>query len=186
MIRRDASALIGLKEMPEPGGDLLRLVAVQLRDDGLRRVAAGLVLDARVQVLGVLAHDHDVDVVVARADAGVVLARAHAGVELELMPERDVHGAEARADRRRDRALEGDAVPLDRLEGLVRERRARFLHDVDARLADVPVELDARRFENAPGGLGQLRARPVSGNQRDAMGHERGGSYLCTVESPVR
>ena len=110
MIRSEAASLIGLTEMPEPRGDLLRLERVQRRDDLLGGVRPGLVLDSGVQVLGVLADDDDVDVLVARAHARVRLAGAQACVQLELVAERDVDRAEARADRRRDRALEGDAV----------------------------------------------------------------------------
>ena len=64
---------------PRAGGDLLRLQAVQRLDDRVRVLASGLVLDPRVQVLGVLADDDDVDVLVARADPGYVLqGRRHA------------------------------------------------------------------------------------------------------------
>ena len=166
--------------------DLLRLEAVQRRDDLLGRFAARLVLDARVQVLGVLAHDDDVDAVVARADARIRLAGADAGVELELVAERDVHGAEAGADRGRDRALERGPVPPDRLERVVGQRSPRFFHHVHAGLADVPLELDPRRLEDAPRRLRELGARPVSGDKRHAMGHERGGSYLRTRGIPLR
>ena len=45
------------------------------------------------------------------------------------------------------------------------------LHDVDPGLADVPVERDARRLEDAAGRLGELRPGPVAGNEGDSMGH---------------
>ena len=86
---------------------------------------AGLVLDPGVEVLGVLADDDEVDVVVAGAHARVRLARPQAGVEPELVAQRDVDRAEAGADRRRDRALERDLVRLDRGERLLGQRRAR-------------------------------------------------------------
>jgi len=56
-------------------------------DDGLRVLAPGLVLDAGVEVLGVLADDDEIDLLVARADARVGLARTEAGVETELVVE---------------------------------------------------------------------------------------------------
>ena len=65
MIRSDASGLIGLIEMPGARRDLLRLHPVQHRDHLGGFGAARLVLDARVQILGVLANDDEVDVVVA-------------------------------------------------------------------------------------------------------------------------
>ena len=83
-----------------------------------------LVLDPRVEVFGVLADDHEVDVVVARAHALVGLARTEAGVEAELVAQRDVDRAEPVADRRRDRPLQRDLVLLDRRERLLGQRRA--------------------------------------------------------------
>ena len=92
------------------GRDLLRLQLVQLRDHVLRVGGARLVLDAGVEVLGVLADDDEVDVVVAGAHALVGLAGPQARVEAELVAQRHVDRAEAGADRRRDRALERDLV----------------------------------------------------------------------------
>ena len=153
------------------GGDLLRLQLVELADHllGLRR--ARLVLDPGVEVFGVLADEHEVDAVVARAHALVGLAGTEAGVEAELVAERHVDGAEAGADRGRDRPLQRHLVLLDRRERLLGERRAGRLHHVDAGLLHVPAELDAGRLEDAAGRLGQLGPRPVAGNQRHAVRH---------------
>ena len=74
------------------------------------------VLDAGVEVLGVLADDHEVHVLVARLEALHRAGRAQVRVQAEHLAERDVDAAEARADGRRDRALEGDLVAPDRLE----------------------------------------------------------------------
>src|SRR5581483_382462 len=116
-----------------------------------------LVLDAGVEILGVLPDDDQVDVVEAAADAGVALARAHLGVHVELLPERDVDRAEAAADRRRDRALERASRLAYRLEDVGWQRVAAVLvHDVGARLAHVPLELGAGRLENAARRLRQL------------------------------
>src|SRR5262249_61140820 len=101
---------------------------------------------------------------------------AKTGVELELVAERDVHRAKPGTDRRRDRTLEGDSVLFDRLERLPRERRARFLHHVDAGLADVPVQIDTRRLEHALRRLRELRPGPVSWNEGEAVGHRPGRS----------
>src|SRR5919109_3274799 len=77
-------------------------------------VGALLVLDPGIEVFGVLADNDEIDVVEARAHAHVALARPHLGVEVECLPQGDVDRAEAAADRRRDRALEGDSVLPDR------------------------------------------------------------------------
>src|SRR6266516_3643237 len=59
----------------DPGQELLRLGRPLL------------VLDAHVQVLGVLANDHEVDVREAGSDSWVGLARPHLGVEVEALAE---------------------------------------------------------------------------------------------------
>ena len=61
MIRSDAAAADRLHGDPGAGGDLFRLEGVERVDDLSRRFGARLVLDARVQVFGVLADDHEID-----------------------------------------------------------------------------------------------------------------------------
>ena len=138
-------------------------------------LGALLELDARVEVFRVLADDDEVDARVAGADALVALARAHLAVEVEGLAERDIDAAEARSDRRRDRALERDAVLLDRLQNVVGKRVAAVLvHDVGARPLHVPVELDAGGVEDPARCLGKLRPGAVAGNEGHAMSHGRG------------
>ena len=185
MIRSEPSGLSGLIEIPELPQDLLLLAGVEEVDHGVRVVGARLELDPGVEVLGVLADDDEVDALVARAHARVRLAGPDARVEAELVAQRDVHGAEPGADRRRDRALERDAVALDRLERLLRERRPGLLHHVDARLLDVPLERDAGRLEDAARRLGELGAGSVAGN-RGSPCATSGGRIVAGPGSPVR
>ena len=168
------------------GGDLLRLEPVQLGDHAFGVVGAGLVLDPGVEILGVLAHDHEIDVVVARAHAEVRLARAQAGVEPELVAERDVDRAEAGADRRRDRPLQRDLVRLHRGERLLGQRRPGRLHHVDAGLAHIPVELDSGRLEHAARRLGQLGPGAVARDESHAVCHSGGGGYSSGRSQLVR
>ena len=89
---------------------------------GLRRALRPL--DAGVDVLGVLAEDHDVHqlgTLDRRRHALEVAHRAHAGVEVEHLAQRHVQAADAAADRRGQRPLDGDLVVLDRLERVVRQ-----------------------------------------------------------------
>ena len=91
-------------------------------EDLLRLGRAGLVLDAGVDVFGVLAEDHHVDLlrVLHRRRHALELAhRAQADVEVEHLAQRDVQRADAAADRRRQRALDADEVLAERLDGLV-------------------------------------------------------------------
>src|SRR5205807_9520241 len=85
-------------------------------------VAAALELDAAVDVLGVFAEDHHVDLVgplVGRLDALEVADRPDAGVQVKANAQVDVDAAEAAADRRGQWAFEADAVILERLEGII-------------------------------------------------------------------
>ena len=191
-MRRVPVIEIGLIEMPASRWRSVPPLASIHAISSLRVVRALLVLDAGVEVLGVLAHDHEVDVVEARADARVGLARAHLRVEVEALAQADVDRAEAAADRRRDRALERDPVAPDRVERLVGQRVAAVRrHHVLARLADVPVELDAGRLEHAARRLGELGAGAVAGDEHDpcATGRDSsGGRRSCTrwQRSPPR
>ena len=88
---------------------------------GLRRALGQL--DAGVDVLGVLAEDHDVHqlrVLDGRRRALEVAHRPHAGVQIEHLAQRHVQAADAAAHRRRQRPLDGDLVLLDRFERVVR------------------------------------------------------------------
>ena len=81
-------------------------------------------LDAGVDVLGVLAEDdhvHQLGTLDRRRRALEVAHRAHARVEVEHLAQRHVQAADAAAHRRRQRALDGDLVVLDRLDGVVRQ-----------------------------------------------------------------
>jgi len=48
-----------------------------------------------------------------------------------------------------------------------------LVHRVGARILHVPVELDAGGLEDAPGGLRQLGAGSVAGDQYDSVCHGR-------------
>jgi len=130
-----------------------------------------LELDAGVQVLGVLAHDHDVGLGEAGAHPGVALAGADAGVEVELLAQEHVDAAKARADRGCGGSLDADAVALDRVQGAVGERRALLGVDVLAGGLLVPVELHPGRLEHAPGRLDELGAGAVAGDEGHGVRH---------------
>ena len=145
---------------------LLQEAAQVLR---LRRVL--LELDPGVQVLGVLPDDHDVGLGEAGADALIGLAGTDARVEVELLAQEHVDRAKARAHGRGGGALDAHPVALDRLQRAVRERRALLGVDVLPGRLLVPVELDAGGLQHAAGGLDELRAGAVAGDDRDVVCH---------------
>ena len=74
------------------------------------------VLQAGVEIFGVLPHDDQIDPRVAGWNVGNVRDRPQIGEEIERLAQSDVHAHEAAADRRGDRPFERDFVADDRLE----------------------------------------------------------------------
>ena len=76
--------------------------------DGLDRVVVHLVFDADVQVFRVFAEGDNVDVREGRRHGGIRFGRTDVGVQIVFVAQRDVKGAEALADRRRNRRFQQD------------------------------------------------------------------------------
>ena len=88
--------------MPAVGADVPAEGVVQELDELLRLGRALLDLEAGVDVLGVLAEDHHVDllgVLHRRRDTREPAHRPQADVEVEDLAQRDVEAADAAADR---------------------------------------------------------------------------------------
>ena len=107
-IRSEPNTEIGLIEMPECSRSWMPSSSSMKRAQCLGVLGVHLELDAGVEVLGVLADDHEVGLGEAGAHALVGLARPHAGVEVELLAQQHVDRAEAGAHRRGGRALDAD------------------------------------------------------------------------------
>src|SRR5258708_37888733 len=104
---------------------------------------AAFELETGVDVLGVLAHDHEVKVVAKVARALVGLDGADEREQVELLAERHVDASKPTADRRRYRAFESDLVFANRGEHVLGKRRSEFGDRGCAGLLDVPIELNA-------------------------------------------
>ena len=119
MLERETNDALGpgdrdrLDRDPAVGSDLLLLHAVEEVDDLLRVRRAFLVLDAGIEVFGVLADDGYVGSREGARDAGVVLARPQAGVQVELRAQRNVNASETGPDGGRDGALDRNLVLAD-------------------------------------------------------------------------
>jgi hypothetical protein len=170
--QRHAPPPLAPRQLERVAHDPLRAVA---RDDGDRLGGAAprphVVLDARVDVLGVLAHHDEIDAAEARRHAGQSPRRAHVGVEVEALPERHVHRAKTLAHRRGERPLERHAVRLDRRHRRLGERIAQLVDGAHAGELLVPRELGAHRVERAQRGVGDLGADPVAAQERDPRRH---------------
>ena len=121
---------------------------------------AGFPLDADVNVFGVLAEDDDVHalgMLHGRRHAGEIAHGPHAGVEIEHLAQGHVERADAAADRRRQRALDGDAEVADGLDGVLRQPFLELVErlfageDLEPRdLALAAIGLLDRGVKNAP------------------------------------
>mmetsp|Transcript_10786 Transcript_10786/g.32062 ORF Transcript_10786/g.32062 Transcript_10786/m.32062 type:complete len:323 (+) Transcript_10786:437-1405(+) len=125
-----------------------------------------LVLQTRVLSLGVLANGHQVDIVVSRLVARDRHARPHVGVQIQLLAQGQIERPETLSNRGRHRALQADAVLLDRLEVLQRYHRVGAGVDRLANNLLVPSDRHAGGVEDLLHGLGDVRANAVAGEER--------------------
>ena len=134
-----------------------------------RSIAALLELNARIEVFGVFAHDHQVNILIAPACSWNGQNRTKACEQAQRLSQRNVHAAKARSDRRRDRAFDSNLISLDGFNGLIRQGGSALFHRAHAGFGDFPLDLRARRFQNALHGGRSLYADTIAWNQRDRM-----------------
>ena len=141
------------------------------------------VLEAGVEIFGVLAHHDEVDALEPARNARQRARRTEVGVELELLAELDVDRLEALPHGCRDRSLEGDLGAADRVEHGVGQRLAAERHRFGAGEVAVPVELRAGGFEDAHGRRGDLGADAVAREQGDGThGSHVGNGSRCRID----
>jgi hypothetical protein len=144
----------------------------------------GTIWCSRVEILRVLADDHQIDVREARLHAGKVLDRPEVRVQIQRLAQADVDAREALRDRRRDRAFESDLVAADRIEQRARQRLAVALERGDPRVVPLPVDVDSRGFEDPDDGRGHFGADSIAGDQRDCVAHWLRKSLIPNLRIP--
>lgn len=163
-------AAVGEGEAKGEAGDALRLGA---GDDleGLDDAGDGLVLEARVLALGVLADDAQVDVLVARLVAGDVLDEGDGGVNVELLAHGDVEALVAGAgDGGVEDALEAELVALEGLYRLAEGGLGAVAALLDARDLDLlPLDGDVVGLEEGLDRLGDFGADAITGDEGDCV-----------------
>ncbi len=167
---RHFAAPLAPRELEGVAGDARRsLLGDDL--DALDDAGDDDVLDARVEVFRVLAHDDEVEFGVARRHVRQRPHGAQVGVEVERLPEPDVDRGEALADGRRDGAFERNPVALDGFEQVFGERRAELFERLRARVVRLPAHVHARRLDDAHDRRRDLRPDAVARNECDSMWH---------------
>src|SRR5690554_918902 len=146
-------------------------------DDLLGFVALGPPLDAGIDVFGIFAEDDHIAFLglFDRARHALEPAhRAHACVQVKLLAKRDVQRAKPPADRRGQRALDGDQALANRVEGRLRKPLTGDLlgllpgiNLLPLNLALAAVGLLDRSVENPLGRRPDIRADSVSLNKRN-------------------
>ena len=118
----------GLDADARVGADLflaaLQQIVVQERDQPRRVLRAFFEFDARIHIFSVFAEDDDIELFRMLHRAGhalVVLHRPHAGIEVENLAQSHIERADAAANGRGERALDGDAQIARRGYRVVRQ-----------------------------------------------------------------
>jgi hypothetical protein len=162
------------------GGDLAAPVLLRVFEGVARDAGAGglghhlealhdagrhPVLDARVEALGVLPEDHQVDSVEGHRQPGDGPDRPHTGEQVQGLAELYVGAAEAAADGCGDGPLERHSDAPDGIQDRVRDRGPILRDDLGAGLQALPGDPYPGGLDDSQRGLGDLRANSVSGDQ---------------------
>ena len=146
-----------------PGG----LAGDQL--DRLNNTVHNDVLDARVFTLGVLTDEHSVDVVVGGLVSLDALAGTHVGEQVEGPSEGKIERDVALANGSSERALEGDKVALDGLDGGVGNDGLAVLVEGGGDIDRLPLDGDVGGAVDVLDGLRDLRANAVALDQGNGV-----------------
>jgi len=175
------------------GGDAPAVLAAGVRERELRDSRGGGcrddlqalddawdddVLESGVQILGVLAHDDEIDAGESRGDAGQVGDRPDIGKEVELLAQRDVDARKALADRSGARSLEGDRVTRDRVEQIARQRLSGLVERRDSGVLAVPGDAGAGGVEDRDHRGSHFGPDPVTGNECECVRRVRHAAAL--------
>ncbi len=131
-----------------------------------------LMLQAGVQVFGVLADDDQIDVLEAGPEAREILHRTKIGVKIQSLTKSHVDAPRSASDGRGHRTFEAYAIAAHGLDSFFIEYAAGIGGaGCCASVNLFPVDLDAGRFQDAAGGAGNLGADSFAGQKRDFVSH---------------
>src|SRR2546430_5955418 len=136
---------------------------------------AGFPLDADVNVLGILAEDEHIHFFRFANRGRHALKIAHgafAGIKVQKLAQRDVQGAYAAADGRRQRPFDGNTKITDRVDGVIRQPLVEGLKSFLAsenfepgHAASAAISVVHSRIEHPPRRLPDVTSRAISFNE---------------------
>lgn len=129
--------------------------------DGLNDTVNNNVLDAGVFTLGVLTDQNNVNVIVRGLVACNGLAGTEVGEKVECAPEGEVKRDVALADGCGERALEGDVVALNAVDGCVGDDGLSVL-ELGSDIAELPLDWRVGGREDVLDGLCDLGTNTVT------------------------
>src|SRR5579863_232983 len=135
------------------------------------------VLEAGVEILSVLTHHDEVEIVKGRADTRQLFHRPEVGVEVELLAQRHVEALVSAAHGRRQRAFEPHPGAPQRLDHRVKAGIFRAPPDHRRHFALLPLDIGARGFEQSKGGGGYFGSDAVARNESYDRRGRRGVSH---------
>ena len=128
--------------------------------------------DAGIKPFGILAHDHQVDVLITRFDPGQILDRPQIGIEIESLAQLDIDAAKSFAHRRRHRPFESDLGLVERIHQRPRDGRPMFFQSLGAGQMGIPINFCAGGFDDFQCRLDYFGTDPIARNQRNFMRHD--------------
>ena len=130
---------------------------------GFAILADGLA-QSGIDAFDVFPHGHDVHVVIAGLHPGNGQGRAHVGEQVEGLAQGHVHGREAAAYRRGDRAFQGQAVAAEHCQGFFRYQIQPFVQGGLPGNGIFEFKAAIQGFQYPHRGIHDIRSDSVAGN----------------------
>ena len=123
-----------------------------------------LMFQSRIEIFGVLAKDHHVDVYihVARLHARQRADGADVGKQVHLLAKRYIDAGKAAADGSGDRALEADARAVQRFQQVWRKHLPGLHDDFGGEFHALPIDLYASGINGANGCIGHFGTNAIT------------------------
>src|SRR2546422_303225 len=128
-------------------------------------------LQARIEILGVLTHDDNVDIVKTGFDSRQVLDGSEIGIEIQSLSQSHVDTGKSPSDGRRNGTFDSHVIAVNRIQQFIGKIFATFLEGFCPGIENLPLDFYTRGFNHFQSGFRHLRTNSVTGNQRNLVFH---------------